>query len=69
MLITSQPYALITADDWNGANPTVPDVTPTVLMFLCIFMLMRGMSSARLHSGVLLGRESRVSSTTVPILS
>jgi len=57
MLITSQPYALITAD-WNGANPTVPDVTPTVLM-----------SSARLHSGVLLGRESRVSSTTAPILS
>lgn len=31
---------------WNGANPTIPEVTPTLLMFFCVFLLMRGLKSA-----------------------
>lgn len=31
---------------WNGANPTVPEVTPTLMMFFCTFLLMRGLKSA-----------------------
>ena len=38
-------YALI-QHEWNGANPTVPDVTPTLLMFFCVFLMMRGLKSA-----------------------
>ena len=43
-------YDLITTD-WNGANPTIPDVTPTVLMFFCTFMVMRGMKSSASIAG------------------
>jgi len=32
--------------EWNGANPTVPEITPTVMMFFCTFMVMRGFTSA-----------------------
>ena len=38
-------YSLM-LQEWNGANPTVPDVTPTLLMFFCVFLLMRGLTSA-----------------------
>jgi len=31
---------------WNGANPTIPEVDPTLLMFFCVFLLMRGLKSA-----------------------
>ena len=43
-------HALITTD-WNGANPTIPDVTPIVLMFFCMFMVMKGMKSAASTAG------------------
>ena len=32
--------------EWNGANPTVPVVTPSTMMFFCTFMLMKGFTSA-----------------------
>ena len=32
--------------EWNGANPTVPIVTPATMMFFCTFMLMKGFNSA-----------------------
>lgn len=38
-------YSLM-LQDWNGANPTVPEVTPTLMMFFCTFLLMRGLKSA-----------------------
>ena len=43
-------HDLITTD-WNGANPTIPDVTPTVLMFFCMFMVMKGMKSSASIAG------------------
>ena len=38
-------YSLM-ATEWNGASPTVPEITPTVMMFFCTFMMMRGFTSA-----------------------
>ena len=38
-------YSLMVTE-WNGANPTVPVVTPSTMMFFCMFMLMKGFTSA-----------------------
>ena len=44
-LIFLSRYSLM-ATAWNGADPTVPEITPTVMMFFCTFMVMRGFTSA-----------------------